>query len=101
MAKKSEALAGENLVPLAEANRFIPAPIAAQTWRRWLERGVAGHALEIVTKGDRKFTSREAVLRFWSALTQHVGADILEMVCKPSACSSIATKRARAGKEST
>jgi hypothetical protein len=61
----------ENLVPLSEAGELFPkAPCMAALYRWSSPRGVRGRSLETTFVGGRRYTSREAVLRFLTPQTQ-------------------------------
>lgn len=63
----------EQLLTLSAAARAIPGRSgqgvhAATTWR-WVRRGVRGIRLETVLIGGIRYTSREALERFFAAIT--------------------------------
>jgi hypothetical protein len=59
----------ENLLSFAEAANVIPGrPHLSQVYR-WTERGLRGVKLEWLRCGGKRFTSREALTRFYQRLT--------------------------------
>lgn len=55
----------EELVPLSDAGKLFPtAPCMAALFRWASPRGVRGRSLETTLVGGRRYTSREAVVRF-------------------------------------
>lgn len=62
----------EHLIPMKEVPRFLP-PAAKKpcydTILQWTKRGVRGVVLETLWIGGRKFTSEEAIVRFFDAIT--------------------------------
>lgn len=66
------ALLNEQLISLTEAARSIPpiggVPVAPGTVWRWCMRGCRGRRLEVVRRGGRLATTREAVQRFLEAV---------------------------------
>ena len=62
-------IAAETLLSVGQAARAVPyRPNVCTVWR-WLERGVRGVRLESVLMGGRRFTSQEALERFFTATT--------------------------------
>jgi hypothetical protein len=60
----------EQVIPFAEAAKVSPGrPIIATVWR-WGTRGIAGVKLESVAAGGRRFTSVEALQRFFERVTE-------------------------------
>jgi hypothetical protein len=59
----------ESLVRLSAAGRHLPGNPSLPTLWRWHSRGVRGVRLETVALGGRRYTSREALERFVSALS--------------------------------
>ena len=60
----------EALVPISEAPSLVPSrPHVATIWR-WVKRGCRGAKLETVLIGGRRFTSIEAIQRFFEATTE-------------------------------
>ncbi len=63
------ALLNETLVSFVDAGDFVPGkPHAGQVYR-WASRGLRGVKLEWVQVGGRRYTSREALNRFFERLT--------------------------------
>ena len=73
----------EELITLSQATRRLPRiegrKVAASTLWRWCRQGLRGVFLEYVRVGRRICTSREALLRFFTAL-----ADLDERTCPPT-----------------
>lgn len=68
-------LMNEQLVPLAQATRWVPsrrgdAPTHASTLFRWATEGLRGVRLETLQVGGSRCTSREALHRFFKRLTE-------------------------------
>lgn len=59
----------ESLVTLPEASEIAPGAPHLSTLRRWCSRGVRGCVLETVLVGGRRWTSREALERFFTDLS--------------------------------
>jgi hypothetical protein len=64
----------ERLIPLTEAGKHacsVLPPPHSSTWVRWALRGVGKPRIRLETKkcGGRRYTSREAIERFFSRLT--------------------------------
>jgi hypothetical protein len=60
----------ERLLTLAEAARSLPGgPVHVSTIHRWRLRGVRGVKLEVLLRGGIRYTSSEALGRFYSAVT--------------------------------
>ena len=59
----------ESLVTLPEASEIAPGSPHLSTLRRWCSRGIRGRVLETVLIGGRRWTSREALERFFTALS--------------------------------
>jgi hypothetical protein len=59
----------ESLIMLAQASREIPGRPHLTTLHRWRLAGIAGVKLETLKIGGRRFTSREALSRFFAATT--------------------------------
>jgi len=59
----------EQIVRLQEVHKITPGgPVAFQTPWRWAKEGVGGIKLETVKFANRRWTSVEAVQRFWGAI---------------------------------
>jgi uncharacterized protein DUF1580 len=60
----------ENLLPCSEVARETPGePPHASTVRYWRVHGIRGVKLETVMIGGRRYTSKEALQRFFAATT--------------------------------
>jgi hypothetical protein len=59
----------EDCFPLAKAPAKIPSRPALQTLYRWWKRGIKGVKLEVVKVGNRPYTSREALDRFFNRIS--------------------------------
>jgi len=60
----------ERLVTLAEAAKLVPGrPIHISTIHRWRLKGVRGIRLDTVMRGGIRFTSRDALERFFAEST--------------------------------
>src|SRR5947208_1991902 len=80
----------ESLVTFADARQYIPGrPHVSQVYR-WAMRGLRGVRLEWVQVGGRRFTSREAIDRFISAMTAAAKGEAL-----PPPAASTAARRKR------
>jgi hypothetical protein len=66
----------ERLVPLSEARQLIPNRPDKATVYRWYARGVAGVKLETLMVGGRRYTSQEAIRRFFERRTATADAAI-------------------------
>jgi len=63
-------LATENLKTLSEAARTLPGgPVHVSTVHRWRLKGVRGIRLETILRGGVRFTTDEAINRFFAAST--------------------------------
>ena len=63
----------EDLISFSDATQLIPGhPHLSQVYR-WATRGLRGVKLEFVRCGGRRYTSREALARFYAALTKADG----------------------------
>jgi len=69
----------ENLIPLSEARDHVPPrrghKVHRATLFRWAQRGLRGIKLETVKIGGARFTSLEALERFYDCLTQAQSVD--------------------------
>lgn len=62
-------VANESLLTVAQAAKAVPyGPNVCTVWR-WLDKGCRGVRLESILLGGRRFTSREALERFFAATT--------------------------------
>lgn len=59
----------EKLLTITETARTLPGRPNVTTIWRWRNRGVRGVRLETICIGGRRFTSREALARFFAATT--------------------------------
>jgi len=62
-------LQDENLISLAAAPAEVPGRPHSATLQRWRLKGLCGVKLETVLVGGRRFTSREALERFFNRVT--------------------------------
>ena len=82
-------LGKEELMTLTKATRLVPRRRGERlthvsTLHRWATRGLRGVRLETVQVGGSKCTSREALDRFFSALSQAASAaDDATPPCRP------------------
>lgn len=61
----------ETMLPLGKAARNVPGrTVSPQTIYRWCSTGIDGVKLETLVVGGRMQTSEEAMLRFFSAVTE-------------------------------
>ncbi|NLX98218.1 MAG: DUF1580 domain-containing protein [Rhodopirellula sp.] len=60
---------GEQLLALGQAMHELPNRPSPSTAWRWYRKGIRGVRLETVVVGGRRYTSREALDRFLSAVT--------------------------------
>ena len=60
----------EQTFPLREANRESGLDFHLCTWFRYAGRGLRGERLDTLKKGGSTQTSREAIRRFFAALTE-------------------------------
>lgn len=58
------ALVSETLVPINAAGKEFPCPVGRTALERWMRHGIRGVRLESIFIGNRRFTSKEAILRF-------------------------------------
>lgn len=80
----------EPLMPLAQAARQLPAlrggrPVNPATLRRWSAKGLRGVKLETLRCGGTTCTSREALQRFFSALSGAAEPSAIGTLRQPSA----------------
>lgn len=50
--------------------------VSTSTCWRWTQRGIRGHRLEAYSLGGRRYTTRQAVMRFLARLNGEVGVFI-------------------------
>lgn len=60
----------EKTFPLRRANREMGLDLHVSTWFRYAAPGLRGERLETIKKGGSTQTSREAIRRFFAALTE-------------------------------
>lgn len=60
----------EELLPFALAIRSLPGTPHVSTGYRYAMQGIRGVVLETVKVGGKRFTSRQAIMRFIAALTR-------------------------------
>ncbi len=60
----------EKTFPLRRANRETGLDLHVSTWFRYAAPGLRGERLETIKKGGSTQTSREAIRRFFAALTE-------------------------------
>lgn len=65
----------ENLISFRDAPRVIPGRPALSQVYRWAMRGLRGVRLEWMQVGGRRYTSREALSRFYAATTTAAGGE--------------------------
>jgi hypothetical protein len=65
----------ETLVSFADATKLIPGQPHLSQIYRWAMRGLRGVRLEWIRCGGKRFTSREALQRFYSRLTLADGGE--------------------------
>jgi hypothetical protein len=82
----------ETVISFAEASKLTPGrPHLSQIYR-WSQAGLRGIKLDWIQVGGRRFTSREALDRFFAALTGAAGG---EATIPPSQARQRAVMRAR------
>ncbi len=63
----------ENLVLLSEVPKVLPKrrgkPVHLSACYRWMKSGLSGVRLETILVGGQRFTSTEALNRFWHRVT--------------------------------
>ena len=59
----------ESLIPISDIPKHLPVRIHISTGRRWYTRGVREHKLETALIGGRRYTSLQALSRFWAAIS--------------------------------
>src|SRR4051794_6124706 len=59
----------EDMVLLSRCGNTLPERVHCSTPRRWAHQGVRGVYLETIHVGGRVYTSRQALARFFAALT--------------------------------
>jgi hypothetical protein len=83
----------EELVPFQQAPRSIPTRPNLSTLHRWRQRGIRGVTLETILIGGERYTSREALHRFFERST--AAADGIEAPSHPTAARSRQQAEAR------
>lgn len=71
-----------------ESNAAMPGGrgVHQATWHRWMVRGCRGVRLEFILIGGRRFTSAEAMNRFFAGVTAAAAGGIANMVEPPAGC---------------
>lgn len=59
----------ETLIPIWDIPKHLPIRVHISTCHRWYTRGVRGQKLETALIGGRRFTTVEALTRFWAAIS--------------------------------
>lgn len=59
----------ESLIPVPDIPKHSPVRVHKSTCHRWHTRGVREHKLETVLIGGRRYTSLQALGRFWAAIS--------------------------------
>ena len=62
-------VASERMIPLSDAPRISPGRPHVSTVIRWSQRGVRGVKLETILCGGKRYTSHEALQRFFERTT--------------------------------
>ena len=62
-------LLDESLIPISDIPKHSPIRVHRSTGHRWSTRGVGEHKLETVRIGGRRYTSLQALQRFWAAIS--------------------------------
>jgi DNA-binding sugar fermentation-stimulating protein len=75
----------ENAITLREAARQAPGQPHVSTLHRWRRRGIRGVCLETCLVGGKRFTSKEALDRFFQTVTAVSQSERLERVSTKSA----------------
>jgi len=66
----------EHLITLKQAARQLPGNVHLSTLHRWRMRGVKGVKLETLMIGGRRYTSVEALSRFFERTTQAADGEV-------------------------
>jgi hypothetical protein len=74
-------LLDESLIPISDVPKHSPIRVHLSTCHRWHTRGVREHKLETVLIGGRRYTSLQALARFWAAIS---GAQNAALVARSS-----------------
>lgn len=76
-------VSGESWIPLSKASNFFPGrPHRSSMWR-FATKGIRGVRLETIVSGGRRYTSREAVLRFVAATTAAANGEPMSVSLSP------------------
>lgn len=70
----------ESLVAVSEVPRELPRRVHVSSVWRWIKNGVRGVPLETILVGGRRYTSREALARFFEATTAVSARDQSQMI---------------------
>ena len=72
----------EEVLPLTQAVGWVPRPnggrLSVSTLYRWTNVGVQGVRLEFIMVGEGRYTSREALQRFFAAVTRAKQGEIAQ-----------------------
>ena len=71
----------ESLIPISDIPKHLPVRVHISTCHRWYTRGVREHKLETALIGGRRYTSLQALRRFWAAIS---GAQNTALVARSS-----------------
>lgn len=71
----------------SESNAAMPGRrgVHSATWHRWMTRGCRGVRLEFILIGGRRFTSAQAMTRFFAAVTAAAAGGSAELP-EPAGC---------------
>mgnify|MGYP001493838456 CR=1 FL=1 len=83
----------EDLLTFPGVARFLPGRPSLSTLHRWRQRGIRGVALETLLIGGQRYTSREALQRFFDAST--AAADRATAPSRPNAARATEVSAAR------
>jgi hypothetical protein len=70
LTKASDNLKDEKIISLEEALNFVPKKVSKSTLYRWMKKGSEGVILESTQIARIKYTSREALSRFFQKLAK-------------------------------
>jgi hypothetical protein len=65
----------EQLLSFPEASKIVPGRPAVNSFHRWQTQGIQGHRLETCKVAGRRFTSVEALDRFFDAIDPQPAQD--------------------------
>jgi hypothetical protein len=66
----------ETLVAVSQLSKVIPGRVHSSTGWRWVQRGVRGIKLETILIGGRRYTSHEALQRFFERTTAAAAGEL-------------------------